>query len=108
MFDPSTHPRLVAVLGPLHLIDLCRKARALVGEVHRGRAARPRRADDHESCVDHPERYLQAFVHGHLGLHDLLRVRTDAERLLLLAALNLVERVAYSIRQARMKSVTAL
>lgn len=31
----------------------------------------------------------------HLGLHDLLRVRTDAERFLLLAALNLVECVAY-------------
>lgn len=42
-------------------------------------------------CVDHPERYLLAFVYGHLGQHDLLRVRTDAEKFLLLAALNLIE-----------------
>ncbi len=40
-------------------------------------------------CVDHPERYLLAFVYGYLGEHDLLRVRTDAEKFLLLAALNL-------------------
>lgn len=46
-------------------------------------------------CVDHPERYLLAFVCGHLGAHDLLRVRTDAEKYLLLACLNLVECVAY-------------
>ncbi|MEZ2293946.1 hypothetical protein AB6807_07940, partial [Variovorax sp. RCC_210] len=46
-------------------------------------------------CVDHPECYLLAFVYGHLGQHDLLRVRTDAEKFLLLAALNLVECVAY-------------
>jgi hypothetical protein len=26
-----------------------------------------------KSCVDHLERYLLAFVYGHLGRHDLLR-----------------------------------
>lgn len=26
-----------------------------------------------KSCVDHPERYLIAFVYGYLGQHDLLR-----------------------------------
>ncbi|RUR71920.1 IS66 family transposase [Variovorax guangxiensis] len=41
-----------------------------------------------KSCVNHPERYLLAFVYGYLGEHDLLRVRTDAENFLLLAALN--------------------
>jgi hypothetical protein len=46
-------------------------------------------------CDEHPERYLLAFVYGHLGDHDLLRVRTDAEKYLLLAALNLVECVAF-------------
>jgi hypothetical protein len=46
-------------------------------------------------CDEHPERYLLAFVYGHLGEHDLLRVRTDAEKYLLLAALNLVECVAF-------------
>jgi hypothetical protein len=48
-----------------------------------------------EFCADHPERYLLAFVYGHLGEQDLLRVRTDAEKYLLLACLNLVECVAY-------------
>nr|ART90190.1 hypothetical protein [uncultured bacterium] len=33
MFDPSTHTRLVAVLGPLHFVHLSSAARALVGEV---------------------------------------------------------------------------
>jgi hypothetical protein len=45
-------------------------------------------------CDEHPERYLLAFVYGYLGEHDLLRVRTDAEKYLLMAALNLVECVA--------------
>ena len=47
-------------------------------------------------CFDHPERYLLAFVYGHLGQHDLLSVRTDAEKYMLLACLNLVECVAYT------------
>ena len=46
-------------------------------------------------CDEHPERYLLAFVYGYLGDHDLLAVRTDAEKFLLLAALNLVECVAF-------------
>lgn len=46
-------------------------------------------------CDQHPERYLLAFVYGYLGEHDLLRVRTDAEKYLLMAALNLVECVAF-------------
>jgi hypothetical protein len=47
-----------------------------------------------QSCDEHPERYLLAFVYGYLGEHELLRVRTDAEKYLLMAALNLVECVA--------------
>jgi hypothetical protein len=45
-------------------------------------------------CDEHPERYLLAFVYCYLDDHDLLSVRTDAEKFLLLAALNLVECVA--------------
>ena len=45
-------------------------------------------------CDEHPERFLLAFVYGYLGDHDLLRVRTDAEKYLLMAALNLVECIA--------------
>ena len=46
-------------------------------------------------CDEHPERYLLAFVYGYLGDHDLLAVRTDAEKFLMLGALNLVECVAF-------------
>lgn len=37
---------------------------------------------------------MLAFVYGYLGDHDLMRVRTDAEKYLLLAALNLAECLA--------------
>ena len=47
-------------------------------------------------CDEHCERNLLAFVYGYLGEHDLLRVRTDAEKYLLLAALNLVECIAFA------------
>ena len=46
-------------------------------------------------CDEHPERYLLAFVYGYLGEHDLLHVRTDAEKYLLMAALNLADCVAF-------------
>ncbi len=46
-------------------------------------------------CVNHPERYLLVFVHGYFGEHDLLRMRTDAEKYLMLGCLNLVECVAF-------------
>lgn len=44
--------------------------------------------------VEHPERNLLAYAYGYLGEHDLLKVRTDAEKSLLLAVLNLVECLA--------------
>lgn len=47
-------------------------------------------------CDEHPERYLLAFVYGYLGDHDLLSVRTDAEKSLLMAALNLADCVAFA------------
>lgn len=42
-------------------------------------------------------------MYGYLGEHDLLRVRTDAEKYLLLACLNLVECVAFVGAQLRTK-----
>lgn len=42
-------------------------------------------------CDKHPERYLLAFFYDYLGDHDLLRVRADAEKYLLLGVHNLVE-----------------
>jgi predicted DNA-binding protein with PD1-like motif len=50
-------------------------------------------------CDEHPERYLLAFVYGHLGEHRLLGARNEAEKYLLLAALNLVECVAFAAAQ---------
>jgi hypothetical protein len=44
---------------------------------------------------EHAERYLLAFVYGYLGDHDLMAVRNDAEKYLMLSALNLVECVAF-------------
>lgn len=46
-------------------------------------------------CDGHSERNLLAFVYGYLGDHDLLSVRCDAEKYLLLASLNLVECIAF-------------
>lgn len=46
-------------------------------------------------CDEHAERYLLAFAYGYLGDHDLLAVRTEAEKYLLLATLNLVDCVAF-------------
>ena len=44
---------------------------------------------------EHAERYLLAFVYGWLGDHGLMGVRTEAEKYLMLGALNLVECVAF-------------
>jgi hypothetical protein len=44
--------------------------------------------------TEHAERYLLAFVYGWLDEHDLMAVRTEAEKYLMLGALNLVECLA--------------
>ncbi len=48
-----------------------------------------------QHCEEHPERQLLAFAYGYLGEHDLLGARTEAEKYLMLAVLNLVECVAF-------------
>lgn len=45
--------------------------------------------------TEHAERYLLAFVYGYLGDHNLMAVRTEAEKYLMMGALNLVECVAF-------------
>lgn len=45
-------------------------------------------------CDEHRQRHLLAFVYGYLGDHDLMQVRTDAEKYLMLSVLNLVECLA--------------
>ncbi len=48
-----------------------------------------------EFHTEHAERYLLAFVYGWLDEHDLMAVRTEAEKYLMLAVLNLVECLAF-------------
>lgn len=43
----------------------------------------------------HGERYLLAFAHGQLHDHGLLAVKTEAEKFVVLATLNLVECIAF-------------
>lgn len=45
--------------------------------------------------TEHAERYVLAFVYGYLGDHDLMTVRTEAEKYLMMGALNLVACVAF-------------
>lgn len=49
----------------------------------------------------HSERYLLAFAYGHLRENDLLGARTEAEKYLLLATLNLAECIARSAEQIK-------
>jgi hypothetical protein len=50
---------------------------------------------------EHGERYLLAFAYGHLRENDLAGSRTEAEKYLLLATLNLVECIAASAPKPR-------
>jgi len=46
-------------------------------------------------CDEHAGRFLLAFVYGYLGESDLCSVRTEAEKYLVLATLNLLEYIAF-------------
>jgi hypothetical protein len=48
----------------------------------------------------HGEKYLLALVIAELQRHDLAGVKTDAEKYLMLAALNLAETIAYVAKDA--------
>lgn len=50
---------------------------------------------------EHRERYLLAFAYGHLRENDLAGSRTEAEKYLLLATLNLVECIACAATQIK-------
>lgn len=50
-----------------------------------------------QQIEQHSEPYLLAFVFGQLRIHDLLGIRTDVEKYLVLAAVNLVECIAATV-----------
>lgn len=50
-----------------------------------------------QQIEQHSEPYLLAFVFGQLKEHDLLAIRTDVEKYLVLGALNLVECIAATV-----------
>jgi hypothetical protein len=47
-----------------------------------------------DAVADHPEQQLLAYVYGKFKESDLLGIKTEAEKMLMLAALNLVECIA--------------
>lgn len=47
-----------------------------------------------DAVADHPEQQLLAYVFGKFGEHGLLGIKTETEKMLMLAALNLVECIA--------------
>lgn len=58
-------------------------------------AARQRAINLH--IEQHKEPYLLAFIYSQLRLHDMMVIRTDAEKYLVLAALNMVECIAETV-----------
>ena len=47
-----------------------------------------------DAIADHPEQQLLAYVYGKFREHGLLGIETETEKMLMLAALNLVECIA--------------
>ena len=52
------------------------------------------------AITEHPEIWLFAFAFNHLSTHGLMGIRTDAEKYLVLAALNVVECIAEAVQPA--------
>jgi len=47
-----------------------------------------------DAIANHPEQPILAYVFGKFGQHDLLGIETEPQKMLMLAALNLVECIA--------------
>ena len=52
-----------------------------------------------DAVGDHPEQHLLAYVYGKFKESDLLGIKTEAEKMLMQAALNLVECIAETARR---------
>jgi hypothetical protein len=59
-----------------------------------------------QSMGEHTEQELLAFVHGHLREHGMVSIRTDSEKYIWLAALNLVDCIAYTAPNAQIRPST--
>ncbi len=81
--------------------EVCLKR--LTGRVRfaQGLPAELRQRSTQQYINEHRERHLLAFAYDHLRDNDLLGARTEAEKFLLLATLNLVECIAFAGAQAR-------
>jgi len=54
-----------------------------------------------DAIADHPEKEILAYAFGKLGEHGLLGIETEAEKMILLAAVNLVECIAETAPKAK-------
>lgn len=54
-----------------------------------------------ESIANHPEQPMLAYVFGKLGEHGLLGIETETKKMVMLAALNLVECIALTAPVAK-------
>ncbi len=68
----------------------------------------PRLADQvvHQQIENHPEKFLLALVVNELREHGFDSVRSEEEKYCMLAALNLVEVIAYAAKDARPEDPT--
>jgi hypothetical protein len=54
-----------------------------------------------DAIADHPEQQMLAYVFGKFGEHGLLGIETETQKMLMLAALNLVECIAQTAPKAK-------
>ena len=54
-----------------------------------------------DAIAGHPEKQILAYAFGKLGEHGLLGIKTEAEKMILLAAVNLVECIAETAPKAK-------
>lgn len=57
-----------------------------------------------DAIAEHPEQQLLAYVFGKFGEHGLLGIETETHKMLMLAALNLVECIALTAPKKKVRS----
>ena len=61
-----------------------------------------------DAVADHPEQQLQAYAYGTLQDKGWIRIESEAHKMLVLCALNLVECVAYAVPERAFTSATPM